>query len=71
MTVAEKLRAMEAIWDDLCQQGAVIPSPPWHGEVLAERDRLIGEGKASFSDWDEARARVTARCHEDSDSRPG
>jgi len=70
MTVAEKLRAMEALWDDLCRRGEVIPSPEWHGEVLAEREQLVTEGKAKFSDWDEARARITARCHEDSDSRP-
>ena len=63
MTVAEKLRAMEAIWDDLCHRGETVPSPAWHSEVLAERERLVTEGKASFSDWEEARARIAARCH--------
>ena len=69
MTVAEKLRVMEAIWGDLCHRGEAIPSPAWHGEVLAERERLVAEGKASFSDWEQARARIAARCHEDPDSR--
>jgi len=62
MTVAEKLQAMEAIWDDLCHRGEVVPSPAWHGEVLAERERLVAEGKAKFSDWEEARERIAARC---------
>jgi hypothetical protein len=60
MTVAEKLRAMEAIWDDLCRRGETIPSPAWHGEVLAERERLVAEGNATFSDWEEARGRIAA-----------
>ncbi len=71
MSVVEKLRAMEALWDDLCHRGEPIPSPAWHGEVLAERERLVAEGRAEFSDWDEAKARIAARCHEDPDSRPG
>jgi hypothetical protein len=70
MTVAEKLSAMEAIWDDLCHRGETIPSPAWHGEVLAERERLVARGEATFSDWEEARGRIAARCHEDTDSRP-
>ncbi|MDQ3623531.1 MAG: addiction module protein [Verrucomicrobiota bacterium] len=47
-----------------------MPSPAWHGEVLEERERLVAEGKAAFSDWEKARGRVAARCHEDPDSRP-
>ena len=70
MTVADTLRAMEALWDDLCHRADAISSPPWHGDVLAERERLVAEGKASFNDWDEARGRIAARCHEHSDSRP-
>src|SRR5437773_7709408 len=58
MTVAEKLRAMEAIWDDLCHRAEAVPSPAWHGEILAESERLIAEGKASFSEWEEARGRI-------------
>jgi hypothetical protein len=70
MTIAEKLSAMEAIWDDLCHRPGAIPSPAWHGEVLAEREKLVSEGKASFCDWEEARDRIAARCHENQDPRP-
>ena len=70
MTIADKLRAMEAIWDDLCRRDAAIPSPAWHGDILKARESLVEEGKASYSDWDSARRRIARRCNEDPDSRP-
>jgi hypothetical protein len=41
MTVAEKLQLMEVLWDDLSRNPEDIPSPAWHEEVLAERQRQI------------------------------
>ena len=58
MTVPEKLRAMEDIWDDLCRTENVIPSPEWHGDVLQARERRIQSGDATFVDLDEAKRRV-------------
>jgi len=58
MTVAEKLRAMEAIWEDLLRDSESIPSPAWHGDVLSAREQRIQEGKSQFSDWDEAKSRI-------------
>jgi hypothetical protein len=58
MTLEEKLRAMEALWDDLCQKDAV-PVPQWHKDILDERERQVEEGKAEFSDWDIAKRRIT------------
>lgn len=43
MTVAEKLRLMEALWRDLSRED--LASPAWHGEILAERDRLTASGE--------------------------
>jgi len=31
MTAAEKIRAMEAIWDDLCKSAGDLESPTWSG----------------------------------------
>jgi hypothetical protein len=45
MTVAEKLEAMEQLWDDLCRAPEEVPSPAWHAEVLAEREQRLHEGK--------------------------
>lgn len=41
MTVAEKLEAMEAIWESLSAQSTDVPAPEWHGEVLADRKRRL------------------------------
>ena len=58
MSHAEKLRTMEAIWRDLAGNEARFASPVWHGPALRETQRLVKAGKAKFSDWDEAKARL-------------
>jgi hypothetical protein len=55
MTVDEKLQLMEVLWNDLSRNPENIPSPAWHGEVLAERERKINEGEANFLSLDEVR----------------
>jgi putative addiction module component (TIGR02574 family) len=52
MTVAEKLRLMEAIWDDLTRNESQIESPEWHGAVLREREEKIKSGTEKFVDWE-------------------
>ncbi|MGI9065460.1 MAG: addiction module protein [Pyrinomonadaceae bacterium] len=59
MTLEEKLRIMEAIWDDLRTRAEGVPTPQWHKDLLDERERLIETGKAQFDDWDAARKRIT------------
>jgi hypothetical protein len=60
MTLEEKLRTMEALWDDLCRRDAV-PIPQWHKDLLDERERLIEQGKARFIDWEAAKKRISER----------
>ena len=45
---------MEALWIDLSKGD--VDSPAWHGDVLAERDRLIASGEESFVSWEAAKA---------------
>ena len=61
MTLEEKLRTMEALWDDLCRREEDIPVPQWHKDLLDERARLIEQGKAQFMDWEDAKKRVSER----------
>lgn len=61
MTRAEKLRAMEELWDDLCHSPGEIPSPAWHGEALAERAARVDAGAAEFRPWDEVKAKLIGR----------
>jgi putative addiction module component (TIGR02574 family) len=58
MTVEEKLQLMEILWDDLSQNAADVPSPAWHGEVLADRERAIKEGRTQFLPFDEFQKRI-------------
>ncbi len=58
MTIEEKLRMMEALWDDLSQNPDDLASPAWHGEVLANRDAALERGDERFEDWEKARERI-------------
>ena len=58
MSVADKLRLIEEVWQDLCLNPDAVPSPPWHGDVLDEREALASEGAASWEDWSEAKSRI-------------
>ena len=57
MTVEEELQAMESLWDDLCKRAGVITSPAWHGDVLAEREAMLGR-EDQFEDWEESKRSI-------------
>ena len=54
---ADKLRMMEALWDDLTRDAA-FPVPAWHGDVLAARRALLDQGKEPVSAWGDAKQRI-------------
>jgi len=58
MSRADKLRAMEALWADLSQDESSVKSPDWHAAELKETERLVKAGKAKFSNWETAKARI-------------
>ncbi len=58
MSIEEKIQAMESLWDDLCKTADGIPPPPWHGNVLRERENAINEGTDEFIDWENAKKRI-------------
>lgn len=60
MSKTEKLMAIEILWDDLCKQADDYESPAWHKDVLENRKQALKEGKASFSDWETAKAEIRA-----------
>ncbi len=61
MTLEEKLRAMEALWADLCRRDENVPVSQWHKELLDERERLVERGEARFLDWQTAQRRISER----------
>lgn len=48
MSKAERLRAMEALWDSLLHENGEIETPEWHEKVLKERKKRIANGSAEF-----------------------
>ncbi len=58
MSVAERLRAMEQLWDSLYRYADDMPSPDWHGEVLTDRKTRAQRGEAKFLTLDQLRSRL-------------
>jgi hypothetical protein len=55
MTVPDKIRLMEALWRDLSEGDALVDSPDWQAEVLADRVSRLESGQDTFTDWDVAK----------------
>jgi putative addiction module component (TIGR02574 family) len=60
LTMTEKLRIMEELWDDL-RARADVAVPQWHKDVLDRRAKLVESGEAQFEDWETAKKRITER----------
>ena len=54
----EKLKLLDALWEDLTRTETKFESPAWHGDALAQREKSIDEGTASFLTVEEARAEL-------------
>jgi hypothetical protein len=48
MSLEEQLQAMELLWASLSRRPNAVPSPDWHGDVLAERMAKIERGQGEF-----------------------
>ena len=62
MSREDKLRAMEALWEDLSQDETRFESHAWHAVALRETERLVRAGKAEFSNWQAARSRIRRKA---------
>ena len=58
---AEKLRVMEAIWEDLSSEDQSIQSPAWHESVLKETEQRVQAGQEKILDWKEAKKELRQR----------
>lgn len=61
LTTAEKIELMERLWVDLSRNPQAVPSPAWHGVVLAERRETVRQGRMTIVAWEEARQRLLNR----------
>ena len=58
LTVAEKVRLLEQVWQSLCCQPDALISPEWHADVLVERHQRLLDGSATPIPWNEAKAQL-------------
>ena len=58
MTTAEKLRLLEAVWQDLSRVPEQLPVPAWHRDLLEERQRRLRRGESHLSEWPDAKRGV-------------
>jgi len=58
MSMAERLQAMEQLWDSVCRGDADLPSPAWHASVLEERQARAARGETRFLTLDQVKARL-------------
>ncbi len=57
----EKLRVMEAIWEDLSSEDQSIQSPAWHESILQETEQRVQSGQEQTFDWKEAKKELRKR----------
>jgi len=58
LSLAQKLDLMETLWADLTRDEKKLESPAWHETVLRDREEAFGAGKATVSDWEQAKKRI-------------
>lgn len=61
MSHAERLNAMERLWESFARDGIDYPSPAWHGDVLAQRAERATSPTATWLSLDELQARLLQR----------
>lgn len=57
----DKLRVMEAIWEDLSKEDEEVESPEWHQEALQETEHRLNLGEEKMVDWDSAKKELRKR----------
>ena len=54
----EKLRLMEALWDNLSHDEAQVESPAWHKAALRATELRVHSGAETPVDWDVAKRQL-------------
>jgi len=57
----EKLKIIEALWEDIAGDEEAFESPAWHAEELRRTEADLAAGKIEVLDWDDAKERLRKR----------
>ena len=58
LPIEEKLRIMEALWEDLRNRFERLPVPEAHQALLNERRARVQNGTAKLLDWDAVKTTI-------------
>ena len=58
---SEKLKLMEALWDQLSRPDTAYESPAWHAQELHETEQRLAQGQEKVLDWDAAKKELRRR----------
>ena len=61
MSLEDKLRAMEELWESLSGEGTQLTSPAWHGDALREAEQRYEAGQEQPVDWTVAKQELRDR----------
>lgn len=61
MSLAERLQAMELLWQSISRNPDNVPSPQWHGEVLQQRLAKVEAGAGEFLTVAQLKERLSKR----------
>jgi putative addiction module component (TIGR02574 family) len=63
LPLADRLLAMEALWESLCREpDAPHATPSWHADVLHQRIAAMDRGDATATPWNEAKVRIREKA---------
>jgi hypothetical protein len=54
----EKLRLMEALWEDLSHEEGELESPAWHEAALRETADRVSRGEEPVLEWETAKVQL-------------
>ncbi len=57
----EKLKMMEALWEDLLSEEKELKSPDWHADSLRQTEKRLKSGKEKLQKWSDARKKLRKR----------
>ncbi|MBO8143308.1 MAG: addiction module protein [Thermodesulfobacterium sp.] len=68
LTIEDKLKLIEFIWNDLLKTEKDVPSPDWHKDELLVREKRVKENKEKILSWQEAKKDILKIVDENKNS---
>jgi putative addiction module component (TIGR02574 family) len=61
MSLTERLKALELLWDSIASTPDQVESPTWHKAILSERLKKVDSGKSKFLTLHELKDRLSKK----------